>query len=240
MSPAGREHIEICWGERRTVAELRRTHRRVVRIEVKPTGDIVVFAPSGEGIDAVRCRVQRKCAWIFRELDRIEARPAVTPKRHFVSGETHLLLGKPYRLSVEQSDRATVRIEGARLRIFTPQVEDQAECGRLLMAFYSVAARSIFRERLDAMAPPFVRRGLQVPPLIIRPMKKRWGSYTPSGRIALNVDLVRASPLLIDYVICHELAHAFHADHGKEWQNLLSTVMPDWESRKARLEALLR
>jgi predicted metal-dependent hydrolase len=34
---------------------------------------------------------------------------------------------------------------------------------------------------------------------------------------------------LIDYVICHELTHGFHADHGKEWQNLLSTVMPDWE-----------
>jgi hypothetical protein len=71
-------------------------------------------------------------------------------------------------------------------------------------------------------------------------MSKRWGSYTPSGKIILNVDLVRASPLLIDYVICHELAHAFYPDHGKDWRDLVSTVMPDWESRKARLEALLR
>ncbi len=71
-------------------------------------------------------------------------------------------------------------------------------------------------------------------------MSKRWGSYTPKGRIVLNVDLVRASPILIDYVICHELAHAFYPDHGKEWRNLFDTVMPDWESRKARLEAFLR
>ena len=56
----------------------------------------------------------------------------------------------------------------------------------------------------------------------------------------LNIDLVRASPVLIDYVICHELAHAFHPDHGKGWRDLLSTVMPEWESRKARLEAVLR
>ena len=27
---------------------------------------------------------------------------------------------------------------------------------------------------------------------------------------SLNVDLVRASPMMIDYVICHELAHAFY------------------------------
>src|SRR5580693_3692216 len=37
-------------------------------------------------------------------------------------------------------------------------------------------------------------------------------SYTRSGRIVLNVDLIRASPMLIDYVICHELTHAFHSD----------------------------
>ena len=71
-------------------------------------------------------------------------------------------------------------------------------------------------------------------------MSKRWGSYTPRGRIILNVDLVRANPLLIDYVICHELTHAFYSDHGKEWRNLLNAVMPDWEARKMRLEALLR
>jgi hypothetical protein len=70
-------------------------------------------------------------------------------------------------------------------------------------------------------------------------MTKRWGSFTPTGRILLNVDLVRASPTLIDYVITHELTHAFHADHGREWRKLLSTMMPDWESRKAALEQAL-
>jgi predicted metal-dependent hydrolase len=101
-------------------------------------------------------------------------------------------------------------------------------------------ARSVFHERLDAMAPPFVRKGMQKPVLIIRAMSKRWGSFTAAGRIVLNVDLIRASPLLIDYVICHELAHAFFPDHGKGWRDLLSTIIPDWESRKARLEAVLR
>ena len=110
----------------------------------------------------------------------------------------------------------------------------------MLTAFYMLTARTIFRDRLDAMARPFIRKGLQLPSLLIRPMSKRWGSYTASGRIILNLDLVRAGPLLIDYVICHELTHGFHADHGKEWRDLLSTVMPDWQSRKACLETLLR
>ena len=92
------------------MAELRRTERRVLRVDVKPSGEVVVFAPTGEDIEDVHSRVKRKCPWIFRELDRIESRPAVTPARHFVSGETHLLLGKPYRLILEQADTPDVRL----------------------------------------------------------------------------------------------------------------------------------
>lgn len=240
IKSANHEQIEIGWGDRRTVADLRRTDRRVLRIEIQPSGGVVVFAPTGEPVDSIHDRLRRKGAWIFRELDRIAARPVTTPERRLVSGETHLLLGRQYRLSIEESHDAHVRIEGSRLNILARRVDDQAHCRRLLAAFYSLTARTVFRERLDAVIPPFARKGMRKPVLVVRRMTKRWGSYTPNGRIVLNIDLVRASPMLIDYVICHELAHAFHPNHGKEWQSLLDAVMPDWQIRKARLEEFLR
>jgi hypothetical protein len=201
---------------------------------------VVVFAPSGECLAAIQYRVKKKCAWVFREIDRIGTRPSATSDRHFVSGETHLLLGKQYRLAIEQGSDPQVRIDGARLKVLVRRLDDQAHCRRLITAFYAIMAREVFRERLDAMVPPFMRRGLQRPALIVRRMSKQWGSYTPNGRIVLNVDLVRASPMMIDYVICHELAHAFHPNHGKEWRDLVEMIMPDWESRKDSLEAFLR
>jgi len=234
------ERIYVVWGERRISAELRRTARRVLRIDVQPTGRVIVSAPADGDLDLIHQRVKRKSSWIFRELDRIASWPAPTPPRQFLSCETHLLLGRQYRLSVERAEKPGISVEGARLNILAVDAEDRGECARLLKAFYAATARHVFRERLTAMAPPFVRKGMHMPALIIRAMSKRWGSFTAAGRIVLNVDLVRASPLLIDYVICHELAHAFFADHGKGWRDLLSTVMPDWESRKARLEAVLR
>ncbi|MBX4887988.1 M48 family metallopeptidase [Rhizobium bangladeshense] len=238
MRLSSHEQIEIGWGERRTLAHLRRTERRVLRIEVQPSGDVVVFAPFGEPIDAIRDRLRRKGAWIFRELDRISGSPVTTPERRMVSGETHMFLGRQYRLSIEQSDDASVRVEGARLHILARRTDDPAHCRRLLTAFYALTARTVFRERLDAVMPPFARRGLEKPRLILRNMSKRWGSYTSAGRIVLNIDLVRAGPPLIDYVICHELAHAFFANHGEEWNVLLTSVMPDWKQRKIRLEQL--
>jgi predicted metal-dependent hydrolase len=232
--------IEFSWGGRAAVAELRRSDRRVLRIEVRPLGKLVVFAPLDAEPDAISQRLQRRGAWIFRELDRALALPAVTPERRFVSGETHLFLGSQYRLAIELGDDAHVRISGGRLVVTTRRIDDQAQCRRLLSAFYALSARKIFRERLELVAVPFVRKGLKRPSLVIRKMSKRWGSYTPSGRIVLNLDLVRASPAQIDYVICHELVHAFFPDHGKEWRDMFATFMPDWETRKNLLEAQLR
>lgn len=239
-SPTADEQIEICWGERRVTAELTRTARRALRIDVRPTGEVTVFAPTGEDLEEIRARAHRKGAWIFAQIDTIAQRPKVTPERRYISGETHLLLGRQYRLSVEESDDPHVRIDGGRMVIAARAPDDQPHCRRLLQAFYRLRAREVLRQRFDIALEPFIRKGLRRPSLVIRPLAKRWGSYTPSGRVVLNVDLVRASPGLIDYVICHELAHAFYPDHGDGWRTLLETVMPDWEDRKEALEATLR
>jgi len=234
------EQIEICWGERRITAELTRTVRRTLRIDVRPTGEVTVFAPAGEGIEQIRTRAHRKGAWIFAQIDTIAQRPKVTPERRYISGETHLLLGRQYRLSVEKSDDPHVRIDGGRMVIAARTPDDQPHCRRLLQTFYRLRAREVLRQRFELVLEPFIRKGLRRPSLVIRPMAKRWGSYTPSGRVLLNIDLVRARLQLIDYVICHELAHAFYPDHGDGWRALLETVMPDWKERKEELEAALR
>ncbi|MFC0499909.1 M48 family metallopeptidase [Asaia krungthepensis] len=234
------EQIEICWGERRITAELTRTVRRALRIDVRPTGEVTVFAPVGEGIEQIRTRAHRKGAWIFAQIDTIAQRPKVTPERRYISGETHVLLGRQYRLSVEKSDDPHVRIDGGRMVIAARTPDDQPHCRRLLQTFYRMRAREVLRQRFEIVLEPFIRKGLRRPSLVIRPMAKRWGSYTPSGRVLLNIDLVRARLQLIDYVICHELAHAFYPDHGDGWRALLETVMPDWKERKEELEAALR
>jgi predicted metal-dependent hydrolase len=238
--PVHCERVRIDLGERCAIAELRRTGRKVLRIDVKPSGSVVVFAPVAADLEQITERANRKGPWIFRQIDRIRNQSSETPMRYFVSGETHLLLGRQYRLSLHEGNKDGVYVEGSRLNIVTPNTDDQAHCSHILSNFYRAIAKHAFSERLDAVLPPFARRGLDRPPLFVRRMTKRWGSYTSNGCILLNLDLVRASPMLIDYVITHELAHAFYPDHGREWRKFLHSIMPDWESRKARLERSLR
>ena len=78
-----------------------------------------------------------------------------------------------------------------------------------------------------------------MPPLVVRQMVRRWGSCTTTGKVILNTDLVRAPVHCIDYVIVHELCHVRVHGHDKAFYRLLSACMPDWESRKARLESFV-
>jgi predicted metal-dependent hydrolase len=201
---------------------------------------VTVNGPDSAELSEIARRAAQKGSWIFRELDVIAARPANTPMRRYVSGETHLFLGRQYRLQIEKAAEAYVRCEGGRMIVNARDPDDQGHCRRLIEAFYELSARTVFRERLLTQALPFERKGLKRPRLVVRKLSKRWGSYTPKGRIVLNVDLVRAAPELIDYVIAHELAHGLLPDHGADWRNLLTTVMPDWAAKKERLEAALR
>ncbi len=234
------ESILLQWGSRSVLARLRLSERRVLKIEVDPEGVVTVHAPDGAELSEIERRAAQKGSWIFRELDVIAARPANTPERRYVSGETHLFLGRQYRLQIEKADEAHVRCDGGRMIVTARDPDDQDHCRRLIKAFYALNARTVFRERLLTQTAPFERKGLKRPRLVVRELSKRWGSYTPMGRIVLNADLIRAAPELIDYVIAHELAHGLHPDHGADWRNLLTMVMPDWEDRKGRLEAALR
>ena len=91
---------------------------------------------------------------------------------------------------------------------------------------------SLLAECLDMTAAIGVRAA---PPLRIRQMKRRWGSCSSRGVVTLNPDLVAAPKDCIKYVIIHELCHLVEMNHSKRFYKLLGGLMPDWKSRKERL-----
>ena len=75
----------------------------------------------------------------------------------------------------------------------------------------------------------------QVPPIRVRKMRKRWGSWTPAGNLLLNVEAVKLPLGCVDYLLMHELCHLRVPDHGKRFWRLLEACMPDWERWRERM-----
>ena len=106
-----------------------------------------------------------------------------------------------------------------------------AKAAQLLEAALRDKARGIFAERLATHAP---RLGVAVPPLRLSSARTRWGSCSHHGGISLNWRLVFMPIAVIDYVVCHELAHLKEMNHSPRFWSVVEQLCPDW--RRLRLE----
>jgi predicted metal-dependent hydrolase len=76
--------------------------------------------------------------------------------------------------------------------------------------------------------------------LVIRTMKRRWGSCSNKGVITLSTELIKLSDLYIEYVITHELCHLKHHNHGPQFYKLLSEVFPEWKTVRKELRKYIQ
>lgn len=213
-----------------------RTSRSSLSISVLPDGSVSVLAPEEADPVEVDGRVKRRARWILRQQRRFaEFRPR-TPPRKFVGGETHRYLGRQYRLKIEAAEKDRVLLRSGRLVVESRFPEESDWTRTLVRRWMRRRAHEVLRERYDAAKPIMTALGIKQPPLIIRPMKKRWGSHTLAGRIVLNDRLVSARRDCIDYVIVHELCHVVEPNHSPRFFRLLRRFIPDWERRKELLE----
>jgi len=213
--------------------------RKTLSIEVHPDAAIVVRAPVDCSPAVIERAVRRRAKWITRQRTRFARYKPRTPPRRYVSGETHLYLGRQYRLKVVAADQAAVKLSRDMLLVETPHGRAPEHVGAVLRAWYRERARQVFGQVIEERFQDFARRGQDAPRLAVRAMKTRWGSLAASGLVTLNVELIRAPRPCIEYVVTHELCHLVHKHHGLAFYRMLNHLMADWPARRAKLELAL-
>ncbi|AHE97223.1 hypothetical protein THITH_01880 [Thioalkalivibrio paradoxus ARh 1] len=211
--------------------------RKTLSIEVHPDSRVLVRAPMGCSPSVIAERVRKRARWISRQLAEFDGYRPRTPARQYISGESHLYLGRQYRLKLLAGDKAGVKCARGQLLVSLPGEPDPERAKAVLHRWYLDRAQVVFGEVLEGCLRRF--KSAQRPRLIVRTMQSRWGSLSRAGTMTLNVKLIRAPRPCIEYVITHELCHIQHRDHDAQFYTLLEQMMPDWEQRKRRLETAL-
>jgi predicted metal-dependent hydrolase len=217
--------------------ELRFARRKTLGIRVLPDGSVRVTAPQGAGLRAIEAVLLRKARWIARKQAEVAAH-APLPPYQYTSGETHLFLGRPVQLQVQQGPKALVMLAGRCLAVQTPAPADPLAVAALLERWQREQAEVVFAQELAAAARRVQPLGIAPPPTMrIRRMRTRWGSCTSRGAITLNLRLIQVERALIEYVLVHELCHLLEHNHSRAYYALLDRALPDWRGRKQQLNA---
>jgi predicted metal-dependent hydrolase len=235
-------HDRIRYGTLTIDFDLTFAERKTMGVRVEPDGAVFVVAPEGTQPDKVRDKVLSKAAWIRRQRDYFLAFNPRRSERQYVSGETHYYLGKQYRLKVhalQLPESEGVKLSAGYLHLTTSSLQDADHSQGLLNAWYLRQAERHFPTLL-ADRLPRARTYYSGPvDLRWRWLKNRWGTCSRDGVITLNLELIKAPKVCIEYVIVHELCHLVHFHHGKAFYALLDREWPGWGVIKERLEQFL-
>lgn len=234
----------IQFGSKTIDFRLEYSDRKSLGITVTPEMEVLVKAPIDTSMEKVKDKIRKKAPWIIKQQSFFLSFQPKTPQRKYISGETHLYLGRQYQLRIMNYELGImndcVKLNGRFLNTYT---NDKSKAKSLVDNWYLEKAK----ENLPKIAQPLFEKFVAKHKLIthnssfitLRAMSLRWGSCTPKGKIILNPELIKAPKGCIEYVIIHELCHLIHHDHTQKFIDLQTKEMKDWEKWKMKLEKLL-
>ena len=102
--------------------------RAKLAVSVHPDMRVKVAAPIGSSLDVILARVEKRAGWILKQLRYFEQYQPTQPPSRFVSGETHLFLGRQYRLKVRVGEPKAVKLLGRFFFVWTKSPNETTGC----------------------------------------------------------------------------------------------------------------
>lgn len=236
------EEVSVCvyleQGIERVPVPVTFSDRKRLSISVYQDGSVAAEAPLDTTLAQVEAHILRRQTWIVKQRRYYEEHRLFPVQKHYLSGETHLYLGRQYRVRILHDADHSVKLVGGYFIVHVPAPQEPQVIAAALGEWYQAHAEKIFMSRLDFLSTTIAPvRDIGEVKLRITNMKRRWGSCSQAGMITLNTNLVKAPVHCIDYVIMHELCHLRYHDHSPAFFRMLGRCLPDWSSRKERLDS---
>jgi predicted metal-dependent hydrolase len=206
--------------------QLRRSaRRRTLALRVTEQADVVVNAPLRLGRGEIETFIHRHLDWLHQRRQEAAQRRVT-----WADGAPLPFLGETLTLHIlPRPGRPALRLQDGTLTCAClPEAAEAA-----VLAWYRREARALLGERLAVQAG---RAGRAVPVMRLSNARTRWGSLSPAGVVSLNWRLIKAPLAVIDYVICHELAHFRQRNHSPAFWREVALLCPDWQVLRRRLK----
>jgi hypothetical protein len=228
--------FSLQYGEKQLVFDVKKSDRKTIEISVHPDKHLIVKAPKNISQEQLEKKLRKRASWVIKKLRFFDNFELKNTTKNYIGGETHLYLGRQYRLKVSEGTANDVKLTRGFFEITCKNEIKPEKVKQLLDYWYRAKSEEKYNKYMEEWWPYFDKQGFTRPDLKIRKMKTRWGSLSKKGNVTLNIELIKAPKECIKYVIVHELCHLQYHNHGSDFYSLLEKLMPDWKKRKQKLE----
>ena len=205
-----------------------RKRRKTLSLKITAQGAVVIQAPYHTPPEEIALFFARKKAWLEEKLLQFRELAAPPPSQPLISGQALLFLGVSYPLIVGN--------QGSQVELFTLKERHFVLNSRvvhhgraLARSWYEAQARIYLSQRIGDYEKTWDLRPRGVR---ISNAASRWGSCSPMNLLSFTWRLMMAPPHVIDYVIVHELAHIGEKNHSRRFWDLVSRMMPDYQTHR--------
>lgn len=212
-----------------------KTRRRKTSEVIVDKNTVEVRAPLGKPDNEIEQVVRNKAAWIsYKQKEYREMNPHIM-KPTFGKNSTLPYLGEDYHFKIlSKQEKNSIRFINGEFLITLFSSKSKKSTASYIERLYEhwlvQTARPIFMDKVKSNSE---KLGIPKPEKIsIKKLKNRWGSINKNGRtINLNVNLLKASEDIIDYIVLHELCHLKIKEHSHHFWDLLHKFMPDYQEK---------
>lgn len=207
---------------------LRRNRRaRRLNLRISPGKPVTITLPYFVSEKAALFFLNANREWALEKIQAIKnyQPPVITPDEKIpIHTRNHRLELKPV-----DSDEIEVMVRPGIVRVCYPDRESvrsprvQEGIAQGLIAAYRIEAKQYLPRRVQELAKLY---GFHYKRVFIKNLKSRWGSCSEHDNINLNLNLMRLSDELIDYVILHELTHTRVKNHSPLFWKELERICP--------------
>lgn len=213
--------------------QLERRSRRTIGLKISTSG-LVVHAPKRISQTLLEHALLEKVDWIRKKLTQLaENQPEPLL---WEDGAELMYLGNHIILSLKQdSANRKPEFEHGVLHLRLKSIDDADAIKSKVIQWYKKVALTDFARRLEIFS---AKLGIPTPALYLSNAQSRWGSCNSKREVRINWRLLQAPPQIVNYVICHELAHLKQMNHSAKFWSVVESLQPDYKEAERALKQL--
>ena len=205
-----------------------KSFRHTIAMHIERDGRVIVRAPALMPNFLINQFIRDHADWIQKHRKVVRARPR-RKAREFKHGEPFLFMGKTLTLTVGRYTKIEVRDD----RLLFPKFME-FRIQKELIEWYRKHAIEVITRHVNEHTKIM---GVSYEEIYFSDTKSKWGSCSHDNTLQFNWRLVMAPPLVIRYVVIHELTHTRHKNHSRAFWQAVGEYNPSYRRQVKWLRA---